>query len=95
MAHMTVRATYALDEQTSQHIKQLAKKWNVSQAEVIRRSVRKAVEQTAHTLTPADVVMRYKEGPLPRNKTQTRQAIRSLRALRHADDKRRTGQHET
>lgn len=91
MARMTVRSTYALDEQTSQRIKQLAKHWHVSQAEVIRRSVKVAEEQSVQTLTPADVVKRYAEGPQLRSKTQTREMIRSLRKWRHEDDTRRAG----
>lgn len=93
MAHMTVRSTYALDPQTDQSIKRLAKQWDVSQAEVIRRSVRVATEQSAEVLSPGDVVQRYVHGPLPRSKTQTRDAVRSMRALRHADDNRRAGPH--
>ena len=89
MARMSIRATYALDEQTDQRIKQLAKTWRVSQAEVIRRSVQTAAEQSRETLTPAEVVARYATGALPRNKQETRRAIQSLRAMRHADDKRR------
>lgn len=90
MPRMTIRATYALDKETDRHIRELAKAWHVSQAEVVRRSVRAAVELAGETLTPADVVARYAKGPLPRNRKETEQAIRSLRQLRHADDKNRT-----
>jgi hypothetical protein len=47
MARMTIRATYALDAQTSQRIKQLARACGVSQAEVIRRSVQTAAESAS------------------------------------------------
>lgn len=90
MARMSIRATYALDNQTDRRIKHLAKAWHVSQAEVIRRSVQTAAEQTRVTLTPSEVVARYATGPLPRSERETRRAIQSLRSLRHADDKRRT-----
>jgi hypothetical protein len=89
MARMSIRATYALDEQTDQRIKHLAKTWQVSQAEVIRRSVQTAAERSRETLTPAQVVARYANGTLPRNKQETRRAIQSLRTMRHAEDKRR------
>lgn len=88
MAQMSVRSSYALDPQTSLRIKRLAKAWGVSQAEVIRRSVQQA-DQATQVMTPADVVARYVQGPLPRNKTQTRRLIQSLRALRRQDDDRR------
>lgn len=89
MARMSIRATYALDEETDRRIRHLARAWQVSQAEVIRRSVQVAAERSGQTLTPAEVVARYAERALPRNKQETRQAIRSLRALRHADDELR------
>lgn len=89
MARMSVRATYALDEQTDRRIRRLAAAWRVSQAEVIRRSVKAAAEQSRETLTPADVVARYAKGPLPRGRKQTGSAVRTLRSLRHADDRRR------
>ncbi|MBU3665868.1 MAG: hypothetical protein FGM15_08355 [Chthoniobacterales bacterium] len=43
---MTHRTTFALDETTAQRLKRLAKLWNVSQAEVVRRSVERS-ERTA------------------------------------------------
>ena len=36
---MTHRTTFALDEETTRGIKTLAKLWNVSEAEVVRRAV--------------------------------------------------------
>lgn len=48
---MTHRTTFALDEKTAQRLKRLARKWNVSQAEVVRRSVERA-EQDAPGAPP-------------------------------------------
>lgn len=39
MPTMNHRTTFALDEATAHRLKRLAKRWNVSQAEVVRRSV--------------------------------------------------------
>lgn len=89
MARMSIRATYALDEQTDQRIRELAKAWHVSQAEVIRRSVKEAAENVENTLTPADVVARYRSGPLPRSEAETKRLIDAMRTLRHNDDERR------
>jgi len=89
MARMTIRATYALDAPTDQRIKQLARTWGVSQAEVIRRSVHAAAEAASDTLSPADVVSRYSAGAVARDKKETRRVIQSLRDLRHADDDHR------
>lgn len=44
MAAMTHRTTFALDDRTTSRIKSLAKLWNVSQAEVVRRAVSQADE---------------------------------------------------
>jgi hypothetical protein len=43
---MSHRTTFALDEQTARRLKRLAARWNVSQAEVVRRSLEKAERQT-------------------------------------------------
>ena len=42
MATMTHRTTFALDETTAHRLKRLAARWQVSQAEVVRRSLEKA-----------------------------------------------------
>lgn len=39
---MTHRTTFALDEKTAQRLRRLAALWQVSQAEVVRRSVEQA-----------------------------------------------------
>lgn len=46
MPTMTHRTTFALDEATAQRLKRLAARWQVSQAEVVRRSVEKAENLT-------------------------------------------------
>ncbi|MBS0433266.1 MAG: hypothetical protein JSS21_12805 [Proteobacteria bacterium] len=88
MAAMTHRSTYALDAATTQSIKRLARSWGVSQAEVIRRSVRIAGE-AGKALSPADVVAHYASQPPIRSEAQTRRLAASARALRHGDDTRR------
>lgn len=47
MPTMTHRTTFALDEATAQRLKRLAARWNVSQAEVVRRSVERAEKAAA------------------------------------------------
>jgi len=87
MATMSVRSTYALDPRTAHDIKNLARSWGVSQAEVIRRTVRMAAErEAAQKLSPADVVAHYVSQPLPRDRVATRQLIESTRRQRHDDD---------
>ncbi|MFA7233252.1 MAG: hypothetical protein WC076_03985 [Terrimicrobiaceae bacterium] len=45
MQTMTHRTTFALDATTAQRLKRLAAHWQVSQAEVVRRSVAQAEKQ--------------------------------------------------
>lgn len=42
MPTMSHRTTFALDEATASRLKRLAARWQVSQAEVVRRSVEQA-----------------------------------------------------
>ena len=50
MATMTHRTTFALDETTAHRLKRLAARWQVSQAEVVRRSLEQA--ESAHVSQP-------------------------------------------
>lgn len=87
---MSIRAAYALDEQTDRRIKYLAKTWQVSQAEVIRRSVRWAAEQADNALTPADVVAHYRGTSLLRSSRDTTSRMEAAREWRHDDDEQRS-----
>ncbi len=89
MPRMPIRATYALDEQTDQNIRRLAKAWHVSQAEVIRRSVKAAADQAESRMTPAEVVAWYRTHPLPRGHDDTLNWIGEVHAWRHEDDELR------
>jgi predicted transcriptional regulator len=54
MPTMTHRTTFALDEATAQRLVRLAVRWDVSQAEVVRRSVAQAENfKAAETPDPA------------------------------------------
>jgi len=50
MPTMTHRTTFALDAMTAQRLKRLAARWQVSQAEVVRRSLEKT--EQAETTPP-------------------------------------------
>ena len=56
MQTMTHRTTFALDATTAQRLKRLAARWQVSQAEVVRRSVEQAENHTENE-KPDPVVM--------------------------------------
>ena len=55
MPTMTHRTTFALDKATAQRLKRLAARWQVSQAEVVRRSLEKTEQAEA---TPPDIEQR-------------------------------------
>lgn len=56
MQTMTHRTTFALDETTAHRLKRLAARWQVSQAEVVRRSVEQA-EKAAAPEKPDPIAM--------------------------------------
>ena len=64
MPTMTYRTTFALDEATAQRLKRLAASWNVSQAEVVRRSVERAerdLSDSAATAQRIETARRLRE----------------------------------
>lgn len=90
MARMTIRATYALDEKTDTRIRELARRWQVSQAEVIRRSVQQAAAAEQPVLpTPAEVVAHYRRTPLPRSRAAAKRWAEDNRAARRVADETR------
>jgi hypothetical protein len=56
MPTMTHRTTFALDEATALRLKRLAARWNVSQAEVVRRSVEQA-EKSGESSKPDPIAL--------------------------------------
>jgi len=92
MARMTVRSSYALDEETADNIKRMARSWGVSQAEVIRRSIRRIAEQEGPAaMTPAEVVAHYAASKPVRTEADLRELARDLRTERRAEERRRGG----
>lgn len=90
MSRMTIRYSYTIDVATAMHIKRLAGIWGVSQAEVTRRSVQRAAQaEAAVTLSPADVVMHYRNNAPPRSAEEIRAVVESLRQSRCDEDAKR------
>ena len=56
MPTMTHRTTFALDETTAHRLKRLSARWQVSQAEVVRRSLEQA-EKLAESQKPDAVAL--------------------------------------
>lgn len=57
MPTMIHRTTFALDDSTASRLKRLAARWQVSQAEVVRRSVEKAELAEAQSLTAEERII--------------------------------------
>ena len=54
---MTYRTTFALDEQSITRLKRLSSQWQVSQAEVVRRSLQQAENSAMQSKTnPVDLL---------------------------------------
>lgn len=64
MAKMTARTTFAFGEATMGDIRKMAGSLGVSQAEIVRRSVRLLVEYNEKpVITAADVIEHYRANP--------------------------------
>jgi predicted transcriptional regulator len=62
MATMTHRTTFALDGETIRRLKRLASRWQVSQAEVVRRAIAQAEAQPEpQTSDPVSMLRRLQE----------------------------------
>ena len=47
MAVTTIKSTYSLDVETVRTLESLARRWNVSKSEVLRRAIRAAAEENS------------------------------------------------
>ena len=57
------RTSFALDEETAERLQRLSRRWNVSQAEVVRRAVQVADEQAeTAALSVAERLEQYRAG---------------------------------
>jgi predicted DNA-binding protein len=86
MPTMTHRTTFALDAATAQRLKRLAARWNVSQAEVVRRSVEQAETEAARS--PNEIQHRLETARQLRARLQGRQVDASA-WIKTARDSRR------
>ena len=59
MATYTVKTTYSLDVETVRRLEAMARRWNVSRSEALRRAIRAAsLQAPAETLTPLQALER-------------------------------------
>lgn len=88
MAATVIRTTYALDEETVRRLNRLARQWNVSKSEALRRAIRAA---DARSTTPDDRLKALDELQASMRLTPGRaQAwVREVRAERRQGTERR------
>jgi hypothetical protein len=55
MATQTVKTTYALDVETVRALEALARRWNVSKSEALRRAIRASASPMSHPGPPESV----------------------------------------
>ena len=85
MAAQTVKTTYALDVETVRRLDDLARRWNVSRSEALRRAIRTAsVETDAEALTPIQALDRVQRslGLTPQRTARWAAATRAERRAR-------------
>ena len=90
MATHTVKTTYALDVDTMRTLEELARRWNVSKSEALRRAIRAASARTpSEGLTPVQALDRLQRslGLTPRRAARWAAAAR-------AERKERSRRHE-
>lgn len=87
---MTIRSTFALDKTTANGLARLARRWNVSKSEALRRAVSQAAARPpggSDEMTPREALERLKRKP-PLTKTQADAWMRENRVARRASDAR-------
>jgi Zn-dependent peptidase ImmA (M78 family) len=85
MATLTVKTTYALDVETVRSLDDLARRWNVSKSEALRRAIRAAsVPTPAEGLTPIQALDRAQRslGLTPQRTARWAAAARAERRAR-------------
>jgi hypothetical protein len=90
MATQTVKTTYALDVETVRSLDDLARRWNVSKSEALRRAIRAAsVPTPGEGLTPIQALDR-----LQRSLALTPRGAARWAAAARAERKDRSLKHE-
>jgi len=85
MATQTVKTTYALDVETVRSLDDLARRWNVSKSEALRRAIRAAsVPTPGEGLTPIQALDRAQRslGLTPQRTARWAAAARAERGAR-------------
>jgi hypothetical protein len=89
MASLSIKSTYALDPDTVRTLDEIARRWNVSKSEALRRAIRAVAgrmpEQSHDALRALDHLQRS----LGATARTTRAWVQATRAERRASSRRR------
>ena len=89
MATPTVKSTYSLDIETVRRLEALARRWNVSKSEALRRAIRAAARQPSPEQSDALEALDRLQGSLALTEDEARRWEKRLRAERRATSGRR------
>lgn len=85
---MSIKSTYSLDLESVRALEALAKRWNVSKSEVLRRAIRIAANEDVPTQNAALDALDRLQSSLRERKIDTAQWAKELRAERRASTRR-------
>lgn len=79
------RATFSLDNATMDGIRLLARRWNTSQAGVVRRAVAEAVGDLQALPTVQQALQQYRAGEIGRDEQEVRVLVAAARLERQQE----------
>lgn len=88
MAITTIKTTYSLDVETVRTLEELARRWNVSKSEALRRSIRAAKKITPPGAVEAINALNELQQSLDMNENEVRQWEKRSRDERRASSRR-------
>ena len=89
MAVTTIKSTYSLDVETVRTLESLARRWNVSKSEVLRRAIRAAAEERSPGERSALESLRLLQASVKARGVDLKSWERELRAERRASSIKR------
>ena len=89
MAVTTIKSTYSLDVETVRTLEMLARRWNVSKSEVLRRSVRAAAQEESPRASRKLEALRQLQASVKRRGIDLKRWEQEVRAERRASSLKR------
>ena len=89
MAVTTIKSTYSLDVETVRTLESLARRWNVSKSEVLRRAIRAAAREDSPGERSALESLRLLQASVKARGVDLKRWERELRAERRASSIKR------